>query len=39
MLDGGEGNTEINIEINEATDPLGSAGRVSTELRKWRTRK
>lgn len=38
MLDGGEGNTEINIEINEATDPLGSAGRVSTELRKWRKR-
>lgn len=25
----------VSIEINEAVDPLGSAGRVSAELRKW----
>ncbi len=25
----------IEIEINEAEDPLGSAGRVASELRKW----
>lgn len=24
------------IEVNEATDPLGSAGRVAAELRKWK---
>ncbi len=24
-----------NVTINEAEDPLGSAGRISAELRKW----
>ncbi|UYL87147.1 tape measure protein [Microbacterium phage OscarSo] len=37
MLRGdGNGKTEINIEVNEAEDPLGSAGRVAAELRRWR---
>lgn len=31
----GHGVNIENIEINEAEDPLGSAGRVSAELRKW----
>lgn len=26
----------VNLTINEATDPLGSAGRVGRELRKWK---
>jgi len=32
---GGSGDTTIKIDIHEATDPLGSAGRVAAELRKW----
>jgi phage-related protein len=34
---GGSGNVEQHVEItvNEAKDPLGSAGRVAKELRKW----
>lgn len=35
---GGGETTEINIEVNEAEDPLGSAGRIAAELRKWRKR-
>lgn len=31
---GGGGNTYI--EVNESTDPLGSAGRVAAEMRKWK---
>lgn len=34
----GGGDQNINIEINEATDPHGSAGRVALELRKWKAR-
>ena len=30
------GGDTITIEVNEAEDPLGSAGRVAAELRKWR---
>lgn len=32
----GEGNQYIDIDIHEAEDPLGSAGRVASELRKFR---
>lgn len=32
----GGGDTNIDIVVNEAEDPLGSAGRVAAELRKWR---
>lgn len=28
----------INVTVNEARDPLGSAGRVAAELRKWKGR-
>jgi hypothetical protein len=34
----GGGDMHVDIEINEADDPLGSAGRVAAELRKFRRR-